>query len=158
MLSVDPVLVTLVLLIGGIVMSFAPLIPGGAVSTLGIGYYWVVTDDLGTGVFLGFVALGVLTLAFDLLGSAISARVGGASMGTTGIAAVAAIGLMFVFGPLGALLGVVGSVFLLEYRRHGDVRQGIRTAAVTAVGMLASTVIQVLLTASMLVGFLLVLL
>lgn len=157
MLPVDPVLLTVVLLLGGIVLSFVPLIPGGAVSTLGIGYYWVATEELGTGVFLGFVALGILTVAFDHFGSAISARVGGASMRTTGIAAIAAIGLLFVFGPIGALLGVVGSVFLLEYRRHGDVRRGARTAAVTAVGMLASTVMQVLLTLSMLVGFLLLL-
>ena len=157
MLPIDPVVVTVVLLLAGIIMSFVPLVPGGAVSTLGITYYWATTNELGTAVFVGFITLGVLTVAFDLLGSAISARAGGASIRTTIVAAVAAILLLFVLGPLGALLGVVGSVFLLEYLRHGDVRRGVKTAAVTAVGMLASTAMQVLLTVSMLVGFLLLL-
>ncbi|TKR28097.1 DUF456 domain-containing protein [Natronomonas salsuginis] len=155
MLPIDPIVVAIILLLVGIVASFAPLIPGGAVSTLGVAYYWMVTGDLGTIAFLGFVIVGVLTVAVDLLESALSAQIGGASMRTTIVAAVAAIGLLFVLGPLGALLGVVGVVFSLEYLRHGDVRRGAQTAAVTAIGMLASTAIQVLLTVSMLVGFLL---
>ena len=134
MLPLDPLVVTIILLVAGVVASFVPLVPGGAVSILGIGYYWATTGELGT---------------------VLSARVGGASTRTTIVAAVVAIGLLFVLGPLGALLGVVGVVFLLEYLRHGDVRRGMRTAAVTAIGMLASTAMQVLLTVSMLVGFLL---
>ncbi len=155
MLPLDPLVVTITLLIAGVVASFVPLVPGGAISILGIVYYWVTTGELGPIAFLGFVALGVFTVAFDLLGTVLSARIGGASTRTTVVAAVVAIGLLFVLGPLGALLGVVGVVFSLEYLRHGDVREGIRTAAVTAIGMLASTAMQVILTASMLVGFLL---
>ncbi|MCQ4334260.1 DUF456 domain-containing protein [Natronomonas sp. F2-12] len=154
MLPLDPIVVTIILLLVGIAASFVPLIPGGALSTLGVAYYWMVTGEIGTIAFLGFVILGVFTVVFDLLESALSARIGGASIRTTIIAAIAAIGLLFVLGPLGALLGVVGAVFFLEYLRHGDVRRGGRTAAVTAIGMLASTAIQVLLTVSMLAGFL----
>ena len=155
MLPLDPLVVTIILLVAGVVASFVPLVPGGAVSILGIGYYWATTGELGTVAFLGFVTLGVFTVVFDLLGTVLSARVGGASTRTTIVAAVVAIGLLFVLGPLGALLGVVGVVVLLEYLRDGDVRRGMRTAAVTAIGMLASTAMQVLLTVSMLVGFLL---
>jgi len=124
---------------------------------LGIGYYWLVTGDPGLVALVGFLVLGTVTVAADLLGSAVAARIGGASTRTTSVAAVAAIGLLLVLGPLGALLGVLGAVFLLEYRRHGDARRGVKTAAVTAVGMLASTAMQVLLTLSMLLGFLVVL-
>ena len=153
MLPIDPVIVTLALLVGGIIMSFVPLVPGGVVSFLAIGYYWLVTDEIGTVALFGFAVLGVLTTVFDLLGSAISARVGGASTRTTAVAAVAGVGLLFVLGPFGALLGVVGSVFLLEYRQHGNVRQGTRTAAVTAIGMLSSTAVQVLFTVLIFIGF-----
>jgi uncharacterized protein YqgC (DUF456 family) len=156
MLPLDPIVVTIILLLVGVAASFAPLVPGGAVSTLGIAYYWLVTGELGTIAFLGFVIVGVVTVAFDLLESALSARLGGASMRTTIVAAVTALGLLFVLGPLGALLGVVGAVFALEYLRHGNLRRGGRTAAITAIGMLASTAIQLLLTVSMLVGFLFV--
>jgi len=153
MLPVDPAIVAFALLVAGVVASFVPLVPGGALSTLGIGYHWAATGEPGPLALLGFVALGGLTVAVDLLGGAISARVGGASTRTTAVAAVAAVALLSVLGPFGAILGVVGSVFALEYRRHGDVRRGARTATVTAVGMLASTAMQAVLTLSMLVGF-----
>ena len=157
MLPIDPVVITVLLLLAGIVANLVPLVPGGAISTLGIAYYWVATGEPGTVALLGFVGLGVFTVIFDLLGDAISARVGGASTATTLVAAVVAVVLMFVLGPLGALIGVVTVVIILEYLRHRDIRRGLHTAAITAVGMLASTAIQVLLTASMLVGFLFVL-
>lgn len=151
-----PFAVAVGLLLVGVALCLVPLVPGGAVSTLGVGYYWVATGQPGTVAFVGLVCLGALTVAFDLLGGAVSARVGGASTRTTAVAAVAAAALLFVLGPLGALLGVVGSVFALEYRRHGDARRGTKAAAATAAGMLGSTAIQLLLTLSMLVGFLLV--
>ncbi|MFQ3285499.1 MAG: hypothetical protein ACI9TI_000607 [Natronomonas sp.] len=153
MLPLNPAVVAFALLIAGVVASFVPLVPGGVLSILGVGYYWAATGDPGTIALLGFVALGGLTVAVDLLGGAISARVSGASTRTTAVAAVAAIALLPILGPFGAILGVVGSVFASEYRRHGDIRQGTRTAAVTAVGMLASSAMQAVLTLSMLVGF-----
>lgn len=155
MVPIDPIVVASALLVAGVAASVVPVVPGGALSTLGVVYYWLATGDPGVLALFGLVAVGVCTVAVDLLESAISARIGGASLRTTAIAAVAAIGLLFVLGPLGALLGVVGAVFLSEYLRHGDARRGARTAAVTALGMLASAAMQILLTASMLVGFLL---
>ncbi|CCQ35456.1 DUF456 family protein [Natronomonas moolapensis 8.8.11] len=156
MLPVDPAVVAFALLVAGVAASFLPLVSGGVLSTLGVGYYWAATGEPGTLALFGFVALGGLTVAIDLLGGAISARAGGASTRTTAIAAVAAVALLPALGPFGAIIGVVGSVFALEYRRHGDARKGVRTAAATAVGMLASSAMQAVLTLSMLVGFVLV--
>jgi len=150
---VDPAVLAFALLSAGVLASFVPVLPGGVLSTLGVGYYWAVTGDPGVLALLGFVALGGLTVAVDLLGGAVSARAGGASARTTAVAAAAAIALLSILGPFGALLGVVGSVFALEYRRHGDVRRGVRTAALTAAGMLASSAMQAVLTLSMLAGF-----
>lgn len=155
MLPVDPFAVALVLLVAAVVASVVPLIPGGLLSMIGVGYYWQATGELGTFAGVALLTLGLITLALDWLGGAISARVGGASVRTTAVAAVAAVALMFVLGPLGALLGIAGTVFALEFYRHGDVERGLRTAAVTTVGMLASSVMQVLLTVSVLIGFLL---
>lgn len=155
MVSVDPFLVALLLLVAAVVASVVPLVPGGLLSVVGVGYYWHATGDLGTLAGIALLILGLLTLVFDWLGGAISARVGGASMRTTAVAAVAAVLLLFVLGPLGALLGIAGTVFVLEFRRHGDVERGLRTAGVTTVGMLASTAMQALLTVIVLGGFLL---
>jgi uncharacterized protein YqgC (DUF456 family) len=156
MLPVDPLYVALALLVAGIVGSFLPLVPGGGLSMLGVGYYWYVTGEPGTLVLVGLLGLGLLAVAFDWLAGALAANVGGASMRTTAIAAVVTLPLLVVLGPLGLLVGVAGTVFALEYRRHGDVELSLRAAAYATVGVLASTAMQVLMTASVLVGFLLV--
>jgi hypothetical protein len=52
--------------------------------------------------------------------------------------------------------GIFAVVFALEYRRHGDVDSGTRTAAYATAGILVSTGMQVLLTATMLGVFLVV--
>jgi len=58
-------------------------------------------------------------------------------------------------GPLGLVAGVFVVVFALEVRRHGEADRGARTAAYATVGILVSTVMQVLLTATVLTVFLL---
>lgn len=154
-LPVDPLVVAVALLAAAVLASAVPLVPGGLLSMAGVGYYWYATGDPGTFAVVALLALAVLTLVLDWLGGAVSARVGGASLRTTAVAAVAAVALLFVLGPLGALVGIAGTVFVLEVRRHGDVERGLRTAAVATVGMLASTAMQLLLTGTILVGFLL---
>lgn len=155
MLPVDPLYVALALLVAAVVASFVPFVPGGALSVGGVGYYWYVTGEPSLLVVALLVSLGLLTLVVDWLAGALSARVGGASLRTTAIAAVAGFVLLFVFGPLGVVLGVGGTVFATEYYRHGDVERGLRTAAYATVGMLASSVMQALLSGAVLVGFVL---
>lgn len=151
---VDPLFVAVGLLVAGVIASVVPFVPGGLLSIVGVGYYWYATGE-PTGIALfGLLALGVLTLVFDYLGGAISTHLGGASLRTTAIAAVAAIAFGIVLGPLGAVLGIAAAVFALEFYRHGDVSRGLRTAAYATVGMLASAAMQVLLTATALVAFL----
>lgn len=151
----EPVHIATVLLVAGIGASFVPLVPGSGLSLVGVGYYWFATGEPGIVVLLFLLGLGTLALLFDWLGSALAAKVGGASLRTTAIAAVVTIPLLVVLGPLGLLVGVAGTVFTLEYLRHGDIQRGLRTAGYATVGVLASTAMQVLLTATMLVGFLL---
>lgn len=155
MAPLDPLVVAGALLVAGVVASVVPLVPGGLLALAGVGSYWYATGEPGTIVLVVLVTLCLVTVLLDWLGGAVSARVGGASGRTTAIAAVAAGVLLFVLGPLGALLGIAGTVFALEYYRHGDVQRGARTAAFATVGVLASTAMQLLLTLSILVGFLL---
>jgi uncharacterized protein YqgC (DUF456 family) len=156
MLPVDPLYVALGLLVAGIVASFVPLVPGGGLSMAGVGYYWYVTGDPGILALLALLGLGVLAVVFDWLSGALAANAGGASLRTTAIAAVVTLPLLVVLGPLGLLVGVAGTVFALEYRRHGDAERGLRAAAYATVGVLASTAMQVLMTTAVLAGFLLV--
>lgn len=153
---VDPLFVAVVLLLAGVIASVVPLVPGGLLSALGVGYHWYMTGEPAGVALVGLLAFGLLTLVFDYLGSAVSARFGGASLRTTVIAGIAAIAFMFVLGPLGALLGIAAVVFVLEFRRHGDIERGVRTAAYATIGMLASAGMQIVLTATVLVAFLVI--
>jgi len=141
----------------GVVGSVVPLIPGALLSLSGLYLYWWHTGytDPGLVVLVALTLLALLVVAVDWLGGAIAAKVGGASTGTAALAGVVGFCLFFVAGPFGILLGVAGVVFLAEFRRTENVRMSGRRAVYTTIGMLASTVAQVLLTALFFVGFLL---
>lgn len=152
---IDPWLVAVVLLSLGVLGSVVPLVPGALFSLAGIGFYRLSTGEPDWVVVAFLVVLAVLALAVDYLGGAVAARAGGASLRTSAVAAVAALALALVLGPLGVLVGVVGAVLVLEVRAHGDLDAGLRTAMVTLLGTLVAALLQVLLTGAVLVGFLL---
>ncbi|QSW99385.1 DUF456 domain-containing protein [Haloterrigena alkaliphila] len=144
------------LLVGGVVGTVAPLVPGGLLSLSGLYLYWWHSGfaDPGTLTLAVLTLLGVLTVVAELFGGSIAARAGGASWTTTTIATVVAIVLMIVTGPLGLLAGLFGTVFVVEFVRGRDAGGSARSAAYAAGGMLASTAIQVLLTVTILLAFL----
>lgn len=144
------------LLVGGVVGTLVPLVPGGLLSLSGVYLYWWGSGfaEPGTPTLAVLTFLGVLTLFAELFGSSIAARAGGASWTTTTIAAAVAVVLMIVAGPVGLLVGLFGTVFAVEYVRRGDAAHSTRSAVYTTVGTLASTAIQALLTLSILLAFL----
>lgn len=152
--------VTLLLLLAGVVGSILPGLPGASFSILGVLFYWWQSgfSRPGTLVLVALLGLGLLALLADWFGGAAAAKAGGASTTTTIIAAVVGLLLLFVAGPLGVVLGIGGTVFILEYQENEDVDASLRAAAYTTVGMLASAAVQALLTGVMFVGMLLVVL
>ncbi|QFU81086.1 DUF456 domain-containing protein [Natronorubrum aibiense] len=148
--------ITIALLIGGIVGAVVPLLPSGLLSLVGLGLYWWHSDFTEPGIVTVAVLalLGAAALFIEFFGGSIAAKAGGASWGTTAAAAAVGIVLMIVTGPLGLLAGLFGTVFLLEFVRDGELEASTRSALYATVGVLASTATQVLLTGSILVGFL----
>ncbi len=154
---VDVVVILAVgLLVGAIVGTVIPLVPGGLLSIAGLLVYWWHSGFTEPGILAMAVllTLGVLTFLAELFGSSLAAKAGGASWTTTALAAAVGLVLMIVTGPLGLLVGLFGTVFLVEYRQNGDIDRSARVAAYATGGVLASTAIQVLLTTTILVGFL----
>ncbi len=94
------------LLIGGVIGSLTPQVPGALVSLAGVYLYWVASGmtDPGTLLLALLTLVGLLTWAVDIAGGAVAARVGGASNWTAALAGVVALVLFFVTGPLGILL------------------------------------------------------
>lgn len=145
------------LLLAGVVGSALPGLPGPALSLAGVlGYWWATGYTApGTAALAGLVGLAVVGLAADWLAAPLGARAGGASTRTTALAGVVGFALLFVLGPLGVVLGVAGTVFLLELRESNDPAAAARAAGATTVAVLGSVVAQVVVTVAMLVGFLL---
>ncbi|WP_313695881.1 DUF456 domain-containing protein [Halorarum halobium] len=150
--------VALLLLVAGVVGSVVPLVPAGLASLAGVYVYYVFDapgggNDLGLWLLLGFTVVGLLTAAVDHFGGALASKAGGAETKTMVLAAVASFALLFVFGPLGVVLGVVAVVLGSELYAGKEFEEAAVTSGWTIVGLLASAAAQFLLTFSMLVGF-----
>jgi uncharacterized protein YqgC (DUF456 family) len=154
--AIDPVTITAVaLLVAGVVGCVVPIVPGAPLSLAGVSLYWWGTGFTEPGVALlaTLTLLGLLATVADVGADVVSARVGGASLTTSVVAGAVGIVLFALLTPIGALAGVVVTVFALEYRRHRDATQGAKAAGAVVIGILGSAVVQVVLTASMLVAF-----
>ncbi len=149
----------LALLAAGVVGSVVPALPGPLLSLSGVYLHWWATGytEPGALVLVSLSLVGVLALATDLLASAVSTRAGGASWPVSAAAGLAGVVLFFVAGPVGVVLGVAGTVFVLSLATTGDARDSARAAVYATVGVLGSALVQALLTLSMLAAFALVL-
>ena len=150
--------VALAVVAAGVIGSVLPLVPGGLLSVAGVLGYWWASGYAEPPVLLvaALVTVGVLATLVDYAGGAIAARAGGASLATTAAAVLVGVVLLFVAGPLGFVLGLAATVFVIEFAQHADAEASLRVALYATVGVLASTVVQVLLTGSILVAMVLV--
>lgn len=146
----------LALLVLGVVGAVIPLVPGALCSIAGVLLYWWSTgfDEPGLLFVVGVVIVGIGAFFVDWLAGAISSKVGGASTKSAIVAAVVGTLAFFVAGPIGVIAGVAVAVFATEFYLHGDVQRGSKVSLYATVGLLGSTVVQVLVTLSILAGFL----
>lgn len=157
-LPVDPFLaLALVLLVLGVIGTIIPFIPGALLSVAGVLVYWWSTGFTtpGTLFVAATILVGMAAVMIDYFAGAISAKAGGASNMTTFVAAIVGLLLFFIAGPFGILVGVTVTVFLVEFYRTQRMEQSMRAAVYALAGLLASTAVQLLITISILIGFLL---
>ena len=152
-LSAVLVVLAFVLLGGGVVGSVAPMIPSGLLSLAGVLIYWVASGfgDPDLLVLSGLVLVSVVAMAAEWLSGAVSAKAGGASTKTTVAATLAGFLGLLVVGPVGFILGTALTVFGLTYWENEDAEASARAAGVTILGMLTSSLAQLLLTVGVLV-------
>lgn len=142
-------LVAFGLVVAGMLGSILPLLPSGLTALAGVAVYWWRLGEPGPLTLAVVVVLGLAATFVDWFGGAIGANAGGASTRTTVIAAVVGLLMLPFGGPIGIILGIAGTVFYLEYRRHGDREISLKTAAYATAGVLASALVQLLLTGAM---------
>jgi uncharacterized protein YqgC (DUF456 family) len=146
------------MLIVGVVGSIVPMMPGALISLLGVAVYGFVLNDPST-LFIVFASLtGTVALVFDWLAGSIAASYGGASKKTSIAAGIAGfLGFFLLGGPFGLVVAVGTAVSLREYLIHSDEQDSMKAALYASIGVLGSAVVQAVLTASILLGFLLTL-
>jgi hypothetical protein len=146
-----------VLLVGGVIGSAIPSLPGPLVSLAGIVVYVLGGgSDVGTLTLFALAVVGVAAVVADWLAGSIAAKYGGASWTASILGAVVGFVLLFVVGPVGVILGLAGTIFLVEAYRK-DAQHATRAAVYSTIGALGSIVVQVILAAGMLATFLLAL-
>lgn len=154
MFAVDIVLiVALALLVAGVVGSALPSLPGPLLSLVGVVVYWLWGGDaVGWLTLLALAVVAIAAVLVDWLAGSIAARYGGASWTASILAGVVGFLLFFAVGPIGIILGIAGTVFVVEALRK-DTGHATRAAAYTTIGALGSTVVQVVVTLGLLVTF-----
>lgn len=149
-------LVVLGLLVLGIVGSIVPGVPAGLLSLVGIYVeYLYGVKGMGLLTLVAFTLLGIFTVVVDYFGGALVAKSQGASTKTTLLAGAVGLLLLVFTGPIGAILGVFAVVLGMELREGKDFPDASRAAVWSFAGMLGSGLVVFMLTASMLVGYVL---
>ena len=136
----------------GVIGTLVPFVPGGLLSLAGVLTYWFSTGYQRPGPFLLLIlaTTALLALAVDWLGGAIGAKTAGASSRTVLLATLVGVVGLFVGGPVGLLVGVVGTTYALEAVEHGHSEETVRAAIAAGIGVLASAAVQLILTGSVL--------
>lgn len=154
---IEPVLaVAIALLVAGVIGSFVPLLPSGLLSLAGLYVYvFFGAEPIHLLVLAALTIAGLLAAVLEQFGGPIAAKASGASTRVVVAAAIVGLVLFFVAGPLGTVAGVLAVVFLSELASGTELDVAGRRALYTGGGILASAVLQFVLTIGMLVGFLL---
>ena len=148
--------VALALLVVGVIGSVAPLVPSGLVSLAGIWTYVLFgSEPVGPILITVLTLTALLAAVFEYFGGPIAAKASGSSNQIVIASTVGGLLLLFVMGPIGIIVGIVGTIFLLELKNGADTETATRRSVYTAAGVLASSVVQALLTLSILAAFVL---
>lgn len=150
--------IVLILLIAGVIGSIIPMMPGALLSLLGIAVYGFISENPNIWFILFGLITGILALIFDWLAGSVAASYGGASKKTSVAAGIAGFfGFFLLGGPIGLIIAVGIVVFLREYLIHQNEKDSAKAAIYASIGILGSTIIQTILTLSILLGFILTL-
>ena len=148
------------LLVAGVAANRVPPVPAPVLSLAGVYLYWWDTGFTEPGL-LTLAALtlaGGLALSGSVIRSTVVSRVGGVSPRFAAIGSTVG-GVLYIFWDTpGLLIGLMGTVFVLEYLRGRDALGSMKAALVVALGRLADRLMTVLLTVAILLAMLVVIL
>lgn len=154
-------LVVIALLLGGVVVSVAPKIPGGvALTVAGVYLHWFGTgfSEPHSMVVILLTMIGIFILLSNLVGPVIRKKIGDTPAITTTIGGlVGAVG-SFIWGTPGFIVGMFLTVFVLEYLRRGDVVESVVSSIVTVLATFSLKPVKIIVSVTTLAVMLFVIL
>jgi hypothetical protein len=139
-------LVALALLGAGAVTSILPQTPGEMpLSLAGIYLYWWHTgySEPSTGLVVVLTLLCLLVICSQFVGPVILGKLNGTPAVTTTVAGLVGAVLFIFWGVSGLVIGTLATVFILEYRRRGDVIESLTAAFVVVLASFAQKAVKV---------------
>lgn len=143
----------------GVVGSLHPRFPGTMASLAGVYLYWWSTGftEPSVGLVVVLTVFGVLAIFSTLFEEVLAARISGASRGSaTAAGAVGIVAFVFV-GPIAMLLATLLTVFVLEYRRHHDLKASLVATTGVLFAAVATRILKLILATVILIIMLAVL-
>jgi uncharacterized protein YqgC (DUF456 family) len=146
-------LLAFALLVAGIVGSVIPNVPGAVLSLIGVYTYWWGTGftEPSTPLLAVMTVIVLVVVIGGFFQEVIAARFGGASTLSATVAGVVGFVCLFVFGPVGMLLGSAVTVFVLEYRRQRDAKASATAATAVVLATVGSALVELLVTIMLLI-------
>lgn len=156
MLEVITTLFLGLLMLIGLIGCIVPLLPDLALiwgAALG---YGILNEWSGSGEwYFGLISImGLAGIGAEIWVSGIGARKGGASFWAIFLGVVFAVGGFFSAGPIGALIGLMGGIFFVEYLRRRDIELAARATFGAGLGCGASLGVKLSLGIAMVVVWL----
>lgn len=128
--------------------TLIPFVPSGILACLTVSGYWWLTgfSEPNILVVVSLSLVGIIATVTDFVSGALSGKIAGSSNVSVLIGTLIGTILLFAVGPVGFLLGIALSVFLFSlYRENDDIKTALKKSSYTALGVLASKLIQFLL-------------
>ena len=134
----------IILFIAGIIGTILPLLPGPILIYGGMLLYGIMTQFSTLDAYFFLLQGLVLVLIFlvDYIASAVgTTRYGGSKQAAWGAVVGTILGI-FIFGPLGIVIGPFLGAVAVELLRGKDMNQTIRVGFGTLIGLLGGTIVK----------------
>lgn len=143
----EVLLITIIIMALGLIGSVLPLLPGPPIIWLGALYYAWSTGWTAVGwpSLLLLLILAIIGGTADLWMGYFGASKGGASGWATLASLVGGIVGFLIFNIIGAMIGSIAAIVLVEYGRHRDWNKVLRASGGYLVGSLLASVVEVVI-------------
>lgn len=143
----EVLLITIIIMALGLIGSVLPLLPGPPIIWLGALYYAWSTGWTAVGwpSLLLLLVLAIIGGTADLWMGYFGASKGGASGWATLASLVGGIVGFLIFNIIGAMIGSIAAIVVVEYGRHRDWNKVLRASGGYLVGSLLASVVEVVI-------------